>query len=114
MKKYSYLLAVALLFGCFTRGPYITQEKYNNIQVGESISEVEKVSGEPYSVRKNAKGEKVYEYVETFSTGTELIYENHYFFVVRDGKVIEKKMTQEQDPAFDMVYQDDPNHHYYP
>lgn len=114
MKKFVLLLIAPLLLGCFTRSAYLTQEKYNQIQVGDSISKVLDESGKPYSVDTKPSGEKVYKYIETISTGTRLVYENHYAFVVRDGKVVEKKQWQEQEPPYDLIYQDDPNHHYYP
>lgn len=114
MNKCFIALFSIVLVGCFSRGAYLTQEKFNQIQVGDSITKVLDESGKPYSVDTKPSGEKVYKYVETFSTGTRLIYENHYTFVVKDGRIVEKKQWQEQDPPYDLIYQDDPNHHYYP
>ncbi|NDD57725.1 MAG: hypothetical protein EBZ47_00525 [Chlamydiae bacterium] len=114
MNVFKYFILVALLCGCMTRNSYITQERYSQIQVGEPIASVVKEAGEPYSLTTNSRGEQEYLYIELFSTGTALVYENHYTFFVKDGKIVYKKMTKVKEPPYDLIYQDDPNHHYYP
>jgi hypothetical protein len=114
MDKIKYLFLMILLCGCFTRSAYLSQETYNSIQVGESISTVVDKAGDPYTVRTLKSGEQEYEYIELFSTGTSLVYYNHYFFVVKDGKIVGKRMVYRQEPPYDLIYQDDPNHPYYP
>lgn len=114
MNKLKYFLLAVVLCGCFTRHTYITNQKYNSVQVGDPISVVVDQAGEPYALRTLQNGTLEYEYIENFSRGTVLIYENHYFFIVKDGKVVSKKMTQTQEEPYDLIYQDDPNHHYYP
>lgn len=112
--KWTYFLLVTLLCGCFTRGSYITQERYNEVQIGQPIASVIKESGEPYSIRKKSSGEEEYTYVESVNVGARLVYENHYIFVVKNGQIIEKRTKQEQEPAYEMIYQDDPNHYQFP
>lgn len=114
MNKWTYILLTTILCGCFSRTAYITQDRYNKVEIGQPMASLMQDAGEPYSVHKNAAGEEEYEYIELFSTGTQLVYENHYIFVVKDGQIIEKRMRQKQEPPYDMIYQDDPNHHYYP
>jgi hypothetical protein len=92
----------------------MSQTRYNDVQVGDTISSVIKKAGKPYSSKTNAQGEEEYTYIETFVYDNQLVYENHYTFVVKDGKVVAKKKNQEQDPPYEMIYQDDPNHNYYP
>ncbi|MBM3208293.1 MAG: hypothetical protein FJZ57_06805 [Chlamydiae bacterium] len=114
MNKWKYVLLAALLCGCFSRHTYITHERFDSVQVGDPISVIVDEAGEPYAQRKMKNGEIEYEYIENFSRGTVLIYENHYFFLVKDGKIVNKKMVQKQEDPYDLIYQDDPNHHYYP
>ena len=114
MNKWTCFLVATLLSGCFTRSAYITQDTYNKVQIGEPISMVTKMAGQPYSVHKNSSGEQEYEYVESIGSGTDLVYENHYYFIVKDGKIVGKRESQEQVPPYEMIYQDDPNHNYYP
>jgi hypothetical protein len=114
MKKTLIIASVFLLFcGCFARHSMMTRDSYDEVQVGTPISEVVKKSGEPYAVHhKNGMDE--YEYIERVTTGNQLIYENHYTLYVKDGSVVGKSVTQEKVPAFDLIYQDDPNHNTYP
>lgn len=114
MNKWLSLLLLTLLCGCFTRSAYITQEKFNNVQVGEPIATVVKEAGEPYSIRKKSAGVEEYTYVESITTGARLVYENHYVFIVKDGRVVGKRIGQEREPGYEMMYQDDPNHYQFP
>ena len=114
MNKWLCLVLLSFLCGCFSRNAYLTQDRYNQVEIGQPISTLIQQAGQPYSIHKNKSGEQEYEYIELFSTGTRLVYENHYIFVVKDGQIIEKKMRQKQEPPYDLIYQDDPNHHYYP
>ena len=108
------VLGCLLCLGCFSRSAYLTQESYAQIQVGEPVDQVVKEYGDPYAVDTKKDGTKEYKYIETLSTGNRLVYENHYILVVKDGKIIEKKQWQEQNPPYELIYQDDPNHHHYP
>ncbi len=102
-----------LLSGCFSRSSVMTRESFDGIQVGTPISEIERSAGEPYAVHhKNGMDE--YEYIERVTTGNRLIYENHYTIYVQNGQVVGKSVSQEKVPAFDLIYQDDPNHNAYP
>jgi len=114
MNKWTCILLATLLSGCFTRSSYITQDMYNSTQIGQPISTVTSRAGEPYSIHKNSAGEQEYEYVESISNGTDLVYENHYIFIVKDGKIVGKRESQEQTPPYEMIYQDDPNHENFP
>ena len=112
MKKY-FALAAIIMAGCFSRSAMMTQETYYSVQVGTPISTVIEQNGEPlYTETKD--GMEEYHYVERMTSGNRLIYENHYIIYVKDGMVVAKTTSQERPPAFDMIYQDDPNHNQYP
>ena len=112
--NHKWLFLTIIVCGCFTRHAYITEERFKETQIGDPIALILEKAGDPYAIYKQPNGEEEYEYIENFSQGTVLIYENHYFFVIKDGKVIEKRMTQKEIAPYDLIYQDDPNHHYYP
>jgi hypothetical protein len=65
--------------------------------------------GSPYQIRNLKDGEKEYEYIERITMGDEVVEENHYFIIVQDGKVKGKRTTQQTPPAYDLIYDDNPN-----
>ena len=115
MSKLS-LYALALLVfltSCSSSSHMMTMQSYDNIQVGTPIDIVVQDNGNPSSVSSDY-GTSEYKYVEKITNGNRLIYENHYILFVQDGKVTGKMAKQERRPAFDLIYQDDPNHNQYP
>ena len=88
----------------------MTYESYDKIQTGTSIAQVQSDIGKPYAIH-NKKGNIVeYEYIERIDTGNNLVAENHYFLIVENGQVVGKYMKQEKSPAYDLIYQDEPNY----
>ena len=76
-------------------------ESFFDIPVGSSSEEVTKTVGKPYRVIKKGDGEVEYEYVERFKVGNLTMEERHYFLLVKNGKVISKRYTQESPPPFE-------------
>ncbi|MES2199139.1 MAG: hypothetical protein V4489_03105 [Chlamydiota bacterium] len=108
------LLGVCLvLSSCFSRSAMMTQQTFSDVQVGTPIETIVHENGDPYSI-ENKNGMEEYRYVERVVNGNRLIYENHFVLFVKGGVVVAKTVTQETLPAFDIMYQDDPNHHQYP
>jgi hypothetical protein len=91
----------------------MTLTSYDEIRVGEPIATVVEKNGDPYAV-DTKNGSTEYKYVEKVTSGNRLIYENHYTIYVKDGSVVGKTSVQERRPAYDLIYQDDPNHNQYP
>jgi hypothetical protein len=88
----------------------MTHQTYDEIQLGEPISEVRCKAGEPYTIRKKGPNKEEYEYIERIDMGGDFIYENHYFLMVIDGKVVKKRLCQEKPPSYNFIYEDDPNY----
>ena len=103
------VIALIFLCGCFSRPLSMTQENFDNIQLGSTITEVRSHAGTPYSVHRKGPDKVEYEYIERFDLGQNFIYENHYYLLVIDGKVVKKRIKQERPPSFDFMYSDDPN-----
>lgn len=99
-----------VLSGCFSRQTAMTRESFDDIQLGTSIADVTSKVGKPYSVHRTSIEKEEYEYIEKIDLGQELLYENHYYLIVVDGKVVRKQVKQERPPAFDFIYNDDPNY----
>ena len=109
LKPFLFLTLFALT-SCFSRAPLMTYETYDKIQTGTSIAEVQSDIGKPYSIHKKEGGIVEYEYIERIDTGNNVVAENHYFLIVEDGKVTGKYMKREKPPAYDLIYQEEPNY----
>ncbi len=103
------LISLTALTACFSRPALMTHSDYDNIQLGTSIAQVQSEIGKPYSIH-HKDGVDEYEYIERIDSGNNLIAENHYFLIVEDGKVTGKYMTREKPPAYDLIYQEEPNY----
>ncbi len=109
-KEIIVILSLSLMLcGCFGRSTLMTRSNFQSVELGEPVSSVEKRSGNPYAVRPLKDGSYEYEYVEKIWMGGEVIEVNHYYIVIKDDKVISKHMNRKKPPAFDEIYDPDPN-----
>jgi hypothetical protein len=104
------LLGAAFLMGCFSRPALMTGMEYDSVQIGSSIAKLQEEIGKPYAIHAKENGRMEYEYIERIDAGNHLIAENHYFLIVEEGKVVGKYMTRERPPAYDLIYQPEPNY----
>jgi len=99
-----------LFFGCFSRTQVASREQFDAVSTCSTKQEMEAKMGSPYAVHHKGPGIDEYEYIEKIDMGSpQLVKENHYFFTVSEGYVIGKRMSHESPPAYDLIYQDDPN-----
>ena len=103
-------LCLLLLASCFARCA-MTRESFDGINLG--LQQLLDCAGDPYAVHCICDGLE-YEYVERLSADTELMSENHYFFRVVNGQVVSKYVKVERRPAYDLMYQQDPNYPTFP
>lgn len=108
------LLFLIILASCSSRASMMTKSSYEGIQTGTPVTTIEAQVGQPYAIHSKGSGVEEYEYIERITMGNALVTETHYFLIVADGKVVGKYSKQEQSPEYDLIYQDDPNHHWYP
>ena len=111
MKKQAQILALTvILSSCFSRSAVMTRNNFDEISVGSSVLEVEKKAGKPFAVYKQEGGDVEYEYIERIFLGEELLEERHYFLIIKEGKVVSKRLGGTQHPpAYDEIYEADPN-----
>lgn len=108
------LIILVFLASCFARTTTMTQETFLSIDLGTPIDRVVAKNGEPYSVRNFGGGVLEYEYIERVGRPEELVREYHYYLKVVHGEVVSKRMTTEKQPAYDLIYQEDPNYPTFP
>ncbi len=87
----------------------MTRPDFNGIELGTDIKEVVEQCGAPYRIQKKNDGSQEYEYVERVMMGEQVIQENRYFLTVKDGKVISKERVEKRPPAYNEIYDEDPN-----
>ncbi|MFS8564458.1 MAG: hypothetical protein LVR00_09240 [Rhabdochlamydiaceae bacterium] len=109
MKVTVSILSLLLLCGCFTRSQVISRGSFDDVQMGSPIADFEKQVGSPYRIQKRSDGSLSYEYIERIFMGEEVIEENHYYLLVKNGRIVAKRMNQEIPPAYDLIYEADPN-----
>ncbi|MGC1878104.1 MAG: hypothetical protein WA347_08435 [Rhabdochlamydiaceae bacterium] len=117
MSRHFFLVMICSLFlfsGCFSRPALMTYAEYDHVEFGTSIATVKSEVGEPYSIYYKKDGSQEYEYIERIDTGNNVAAENHYYLIVQDGVVVGKYMKRERPPAYDLIYQDEPNYSNYP
>jgi hypothetical protein len=92
----------------------MTYAEYDQVELGTSIATIKSEVGKPYAIYNRKDGSQEYEYIERIDTGNNLAAENHYYLIVQDGVVVGKYMSRERPPAYDLIYQDEPNYPSYP
>lgn len=92
----------------------MTRYQYNDVKLGSRFAEICGAFGNPYAIHNLGYGKEEYEYVERFSMNNELVYENHYFLAIVNGQIVSKRMRTESRPAYDQMFQEDPNYPSYP
>lgn len=95
--------AVVLLFAlsaCTSGGSMMTNQAFFDIPIGTSQTEVVATAGEPYAIHKKEDGTIEYEYIERFKVGGRDTQERHYYLLIRDGKVVSKRVNQTSPPPY--------------
>lgn len=87
---------------------------FNCLLLCTPVCELLEKYGQPYAIHDRGCGIVDYEYVERVSMNNELIYENHYFLRIEEEKLVKKFFREENQPAYDLLYQEDPNYPTYP
>ncbi|MBS0648541.1 MAG: hypothetical protein JSS10_04860 [Verrucomicrobia bacterium] len=100
--------ALLLLAACAS-GAVMTRSDFDNIELGTPVTEVTKKYGDPIKVRTYKDGTQSYEYVERLPIGEQTVEENNYFLIIQNGQVVAKRYKQELPPAYDEIYDADPN-----
>lgn len=96
-----FLISALFVFGaCGTGSALMTMNSFYEIPIGASSSEVEEQAGPPYAIHKKSDGAVEYEYIERINAGARNIEERHYYILIKDGKVVSKRVKQSSPPAY--------------
>lgn len=85
-----YLIFLVFLTSC-TFCPAFTQDHYQLIQVGTTISVLEKQYGPPYDIQELENEVYEYRYIERVDVGSQGTEHIHYIFTVSQGRIVGKQ-----------------------
>lgn len=89
------LIFCILLGACASGGSMTTLNSFYDVPVGASQDEVIATMGKPIATHKKEDGAIEYEYVERFKTGGRTVNERHYYILLKEGKVVSKRVKQD-------------------
>lgn len=99
MKKFGLILPLCLLLiACGHR--VMTLSSYQEVPMGTSDVKLREMVGDPYATHQLKDGKVEYEYIERISMGSNTVEERHYFFVLKNGQVINKYMKSASPPPY--------------
>jgi hypothetical protein len=88
------VLCCALLCACSSGGSVLNMNSFYDVPIGATQEEVIASVGKPVATHRKEDGSTEYEYVERFKVGERNINERHYFILIKDGKVVSKRVKQ--------------------
>jgi len=109
MKRCVYVILVLFLTGCFSRTAMMSKEDYDSVTVGTTMADLEAKVGRPDAVHSKGPDRQELEYVERIGMNTYYSIENKYFIEVMNGIVVGKRMLSRRSPAYEFMYQSEPN-----
>lgn len=98
MKALLGLMIVLFLTACGHR--VMTMDSYHDVPIGTSEKKLVEMAGSPYSVQNLQDGKVQYQYIERIPMGDRTVEERHYFFVLKNGQVINKYMKSVSPPPY--------------
>lgn len=104
-----WLLLLVVLSSCFSRTMMMTRDNYDSVRVGMTVTELEVQVGKPDFIRSKGSNRQEYEYIERIGMSTYYSVENQYYIEIMDGVVVGKKMLSRRSPAYEFMYQSEPN-----
>lgn len=100
MKKNSLCTVLFALAACTSGGSMMTMNAFYDIPIGTAQVDVVSTAGEPYAIHKKDDGTVEYEYIERFKVGARDTEERHYYLIMKDGKVVSKRVGQSSPPPY--------------
>ncbi|MDE3055638.1 MAG: hypothetical protein KGI80_02960 [Verrucomicrobiota bacterium] len=83
---------------CASGATVMTMNTFYDIPIGSSSWEVEEQVGKPYAVHRIDDCTEEYEYIERIRISAVEQEERHYFLIIKEGKVISKRVEGSSTP----------------
>lgn len=84
------------LAACASGGRVVTQESFSEVERGITLVELKAKLGAPNETKKLASGDVEYIYFERVQGNEEIVEVKQYIFIIRQGRVYDKKMRFEK------------------
>lgn len=98
MKIGALFVGCCLLAGC-SKSNIMSSSEYTSVAVGSEVMSLKSLYGEPSTISKLDNGYEIYEYIQRVSLNRETVEMRRYYFLIKDGKIINKKISSEvKDP----------------
>ncbi|MBN1914305.1 MAG: hypothetical protein JW769_00230 [Parachlamydiales bacterium] len=89
------------IVSCSSQQKAVSSEDFSLVEMGISEKELVEQMGKPVRIHQKEDCEE-YEYIERFYMGDRLVRTNHYFFLLENGKVIDKNMKSTEPPTYEL------------
>ncbi len=99
-RKAAATFSLIFLYSCSMGNKAITMDQFYTVPIGSTVQEMEETVGKPYSKTKQSDNKWKYVYVERFNVGGRVRQSKRFIFVVKDGRVVEKKYEAESTPPY--------------
>ena len=93
----AFLFAITFA-SCASGHTIMTRNTFYEIPLGSSSTELVQQAGEPYAIHEKEEGGTEYEYIERIRISPIQWEERRYFLLIKDGKVISKRVEQNSPP----------------
>ncbi len=106
------LPVILLMAGCF-HSHVMSRDVYDCIAIGMPIADVEAQAGQPRDIRSRGSDVTEYEYIERIKIQAQpdhFSVENIYYIDVLQGYVVGKRMVTHRTPAYNVLYDTQPNY----
>lgn len=112
MAKNRLIASIYIIFltGCTSSYFAMTDRSFCEIDIGVSIDSIQCQVGDPYAICIREDGAEEYQYIERIDLGNGIVMEKHYFILIRDGKVISKRLVRRVPPSYNLLYETEPNY----
>lgn len=87
------VILLTALFCAACAGPVMSRAQFNSVQFGDTQDVLVSQHGTPYEVKQLSGGMVEYHYIERVPIRPDMAEEHHYYFVIKDGKVLSKRTT---------------------
>jgi hypothetical protein len=107
MRKF--LIIIPFLTACITQKVVMTRESFIEVEMGDSIAQIEKKCGRPYKIYTEGTATDIYEYLENVYMNATVIQTRRYMLQISKGKVVGKYVRYMNTPAvYDGMFPETP------
>lgn len=82
---------------------------FDEVALGIQEEQLIQSYGVPQHIYQYDDGSIEYEYTQKIRVGKETIEYNRFFFLIKDGEIVEKRYHQDLSPSYSEIYKGEPD-----